>query len=92
MKKVVIGYHFQEKIKIFLYLTHLELVISQKIFITFIKILISLQTYIRIQDINSNLCGLFCILFCLYKVNTKNKFIEFINMFNVNDFIKNELV
>ena len=31
----------------------------------------------RIQDINSNLCGLFCILFCLYKVNSKIKFIEF---------------
>ena len=31
----------------------------------------------RIQDINSNLCGLFSILFCLYKVNTKSKFIEF---------------
>ena len=31
----------------------------------------------RIQDINSNLCGLFCVLFCLYKVNSKNKFIEF---------------
>ena len=46
----------------------------------------------RIQDINSNLCGLFCVLFCLYKVNTKNKFIEFLNMFNVNNFIKNELV
>ena len=46
----------------------------------------------RIQDINSNLCGLFCILFCLYKVNNKNKFIEFLNMFNVNDFIKNELI
>ena len=46
----------------------------------------------RIQDINSNLCGLFSILFCLYKVNTKNKFIEFLNMFNVNDFIKNELI
>ena len=46
----------------------------------------------RIQDINSNLCGLFCVLFCLYKVNNKNKFIEFLNMFNVNDFIKNELV
>ena len=46
----------------------------------------------RIQDINSNLCGLFSILFCLYKVDTKNKFIEFLNMFNVNDFIKNELV
>ena len=29
----------------------------------------------RIQHINSNLCGLFCVLFCLYKVNSKNKFI-----------------
>ena len=46
----------------------------------------------RIQDINSNLCGLFSILFCLYKVNNKNKFIEFLNLFNVNDYIKNELV
>ena len=46
----------------------------------------------RIQHINSNLCGLFSILFCLYKVNSKNKFIEFLNMFNVNDYIKNELV
>ena len=26
----------------------------------------------RIQDINSNLCGLFCVLFCLYKVDSKN--------------------
>ena len=41
---------------------------------------------------NSNLCGLFCVLFCLYKVNSKNKFIEFLKLFNVNDFIKNELV
>ena len=46
----------------------------------------------RIQHINSNLCGLFCILFCLYNVNSKNKFIEFLNTFNVNDCIKNELV
>ena len=46
----------------------------------------------RIQHINSNLCGLFCILFCLYKVNSKDKFIEFLNMFNVNNYIKNELV
>ena len=46
----------------------------------------------RIQHINSNLCGLFCVLFCLYKVNNKNKFIEFLNMFNVNNYIKNELV
>ena len=46
----------------------------------------------RVQHINSNLCGLFCILFCLYNVNSKNKFIEFLNLFNVNDYIKNELV
>ena len=46
----------------------------------------------RIQHINSNLCGLFCVLFCLYKVNSKNKFIEFLNLFHVNDYIKNELV
>ena len=30
------------------------------------------------------------ILFCLYKVNSKNKFIEFLNLFNANDCIKNE--
>ena len=46
----------------------------------------------RIQHFNSNLCGLFCILFCLYKVNSKNKFIGFLNMFNGKDYIKNELV
>ena len=46
----------------------------------------------RIQHINSNLCGLFCVLFCLYKVNSKNKFIEFLNLFNVNNYIKNEFV
>ena len=46
----------------------------------------------RIQHINSNLCGLFCVLFCLYKVNRKNMFIEFLNLFNVNDYIKNELI
>ena len=44
MKKVVIGYHFQEKISTFLYSTVLELVIYLKIFMTYIKILILLQT------------------------------------------------
>ena len=43
----------------------------------------------RIQHKNSNLCELFSILFCLYNVNSKNKFIEFLNLFNVNDYIKN---
>ena len=49
MKKAVIGVVFQEKIAIFSYLTHLVLVISQKIFIKFIKILILLQTYIEFK-------------------------------------------
>ena len=47
MKKVVIGVVFQEKITTFLYLTHSELGIYLKIFITFIKNLILLQTYIE---------------------------------------------
>ena len=46
----------------------------------------------RIQDINSNLCGMFCVLFCLYKVDSKNKFISFLNLFNSNNFLKNELI
>ena len=45
MKKVAIGYLFQEIIKIFLYLIHLELAIYLKIFMKYIKILILLQTY-----------------------------------------------
>ena len=40
----------------------------------------------RIQDINSNLCGMFCVLFCLYKVDSKNKFISFLDLFNSNNF------
>ena len=43
----------------------------------------------RIQDINSNLCALFSVLFCLYKADTKNKFISFLNLFNPNNFLKN---
>ena len=46
----------------------------------------------RIQDIDSNLCGMFCVLFCLYKVDSKNKFISFLNLFNSNNFLKNELI
>ena len=45
MKKAVIGYLFQEKITTVLYLTVLELVIYQTIFMIYIKILILLQTY-----------------------------------------------
>ena len=42
----------------------------------------------RIQHLNSNLCGMFCVLFCLYKVDSKNKFISFLNLFNSNNFLK----
>ena len=47
MKKAAIGYPFQEKITTFLYFTVLELVIYLKIFMTYIKMLILLQTYIE---------------------------------------------
>ena len=47
MNQDLIGLLFQELIITFTYLTHLELVIYLKIFMTFIKILISLQTYIE---------------------------------------------
>ena len=46
----------------------------------------------RIQDMKSNLCGMFCVLFCLYKIDSKNKFISFLNLFNSNNFLKNELI
>ena len=46
----------------------------------------------RIQDINSHLCGLYTISFTLYKVDSKNKFISFLNLFNSNNFLKNELI
>ena len=47
MKKAVISVVFQEKITTFLYLIVLVLVIYLKIFMTYIKILILLQTYIE---------------------------------------------
>ena len=46
----------------------------------------------RIQDISSNLCGMFCILFILYDIKSKNNFIKFLTLFNTNDFLKNELI
>ena len=46
----------------------------------------------RIQDISSNLCGMFCVLFILYDIKTKNNFINFLTLFNSNDFLKNELI
>ena len=46
----------------------------------------------RIQDINSNLFGMFCVLFILYDVKNKNDFIKFLTLFNSNNFLKNELI
>ena len=46
----------------------------------------------RIQDISSNLCGMFCVLFILYDIKSKNTFINFLTLFNTNDFLKNELI
>ena len=65
--------------------------ISKNIYDIYKKFNIITNIY-RIQHINSNLCRLFCVLFCLYNVNSKNKFIEFLNLFHVNDYIKIELV
>ena len=32
----------------------------------------------RIQDVTSNLCGMFCVLFILYGIKSKNDFIKFL--------------
>ena len=42
----------------------------------------------RIQDISSNLCGMFCVLFILYDIKSKNGFIKFLTLFNSNDFLE----
>ena len=46
----------------------------------------------RIQDISSNLCGMFCVLFILYDIKNKNDFTKFLTLFNSNNFLKNELI
>ena len=46
----------------------------------------------RIQDISSNLCGMFCILFILCEIKSKNDFMNFLTLFNSNDFLRNELI
>ena len=46
----------------------------------------------RIQNISSNLCGMFCVLFILYDTKSKNDFIKFLTLFNSNDSLKNELI
>ena len=40
------------------------------------------------QDINSILCGMFCVLFILYDIESKNDFIKFLTSFNSIDFLK----
>ena len=40
----------------------------------------------QIQHISSILCGLYSILFILYDVKNKNDFINFLTLFNKNDF------
>ena len=46
----------------------------------------------RIQDISSNLCGMFCVFFILYDIRNKNDFIKFVTLFDSTDFLKNELI
>ena len=46
----------------------------------------------RIQDISSNLCGMFCVLFILFDIKSKNDFIKCLTLFNSSDFLKNELI
>ena len=40
----------------------------------------------RIQDISNNLCGMFGALFIVYDIKSKNDFINFLTLFNSNDF------
>ena len=61
------------------------------IFKVFKKFKIITNIY-RIQDISSNLCGMYCILFVLYNIKSKNDFINFLTLFSSNDFLKNELI
>ena len=42
----------------------------------------------RIQDITSILCGMFCVLFILYDIKSKNDFIKFLTLFNSSGFLK----
>ena len=46
----------------------------------------------QIQHISSILCGLYSILFILYGVKNKNDFINFLTLFDKNDFLKNKLI
>ena len=92
MNQDLIGLVYLEKIIIFSYLIVLVVGhIPNNLYKIYKNYNIITNIY-RIQDIDSNLCGMFCILFCLYKVDSKNKFISFLNLFNSNNFLKNELI
>ena len=91
MKKDLIGLAYLEKIMLYIFdsfgIGDIPNEIN-KIYKDF-KIITNI---FRIQDISSNLCGLYNCLFVLYRVDSKNKFIKFLTMFNKNDFLKNELI
>ena len=90
--KLDIGLLYQEIIILYLYLIVLLIgFIPSEIYKIYKNFRIITNIY-RIQHITSNLCGLFAVLFVLFKVNNKNKFIEFLILFNKNNFLKNELV
>ena len=72
-------------------LIHLELKIPVGIFKVFKSLKIITNIY-RIQDISSNLCGMFFVLLIFYDIKSKNDFIKFLTLFNSNDFLKNELI
>ena len=44
------------------------------------------------QDITSNLCGMFSILCILHNIKNKNDFIKFLTLFDSYDLLKNELI
>ena len=46
----------------------------------------------RFQDISSNLCGMFCVFFILYDIKNKDDFINFLTLFDSNNFLKNEVI
>ena len=45
----------------------------------------------RIQSINSNECGKFCILFIKYNIQNESDYIKFLSQFHKNKFEKNDI-
>ena len=76
----------------YLYLIVLVLEISQINYIKFTKIIILLQIYIEFKI----LIQIYVVYFVFYSVYTKliqkDKFISFLNLFNSNNYLKNELI